>query len=127
LDRPYTALVAGAKKHANEWHLRRQADDGWETVACSSPAVISVTNDDHNLPRIPKVRDNMLAFRKTVPVWSAADLGLQPTQVRGPNADLELEKLYIPKVTSQCQMVTGDNSDAKAAQLVEKLMGLHVI
>ena len=127
LDRPYTALVAGASKQDGEWRLRRQADDGWETIACSTPAVVSVTNDDHNLPRIPKVRDNMLAFRKTVPVWSAADLGLQPGQVRGPNADLELEKLYIPKTASQCQIVTGDTSDAKAEQLVSKLVGLHVI
>lgn len=127
LGRPYTALVAGAKKQDGEWRLRRQADDGWETIACSSPAVVSVTNDDHNLPRIPKVRDNMLAFRKTVPAWSALDLGLQPAQVRGPNADLELEKLYIPKTESHCEIVTGDNSEAKAERLVTKLISLHVI
>ncbi len=127
LERPYAALVAGAKKDNREWRLRRQADDGWETIACSCPAVISVTNDDHNLPRIPKVRDNMLAFRKTIPVWSAADLALQPARIRGPNADLELEKLYIPKTASQCEIVAGDNSDAKAEQLVNKLIGLHVI
>ncbi len=127
LDRPYTALVAGATKQGSEWHLRRQSDDGWETIACSAPAVVSVTNDDHNLPRIPKVRDNMLAFRKTVPIWTAAELGIQPAAVRGANADLELEKLYIPKVSSQCQMVAGDSAEARAEQLVEKLVGLHVI
>jgi electron transfer flavoprotein beta subunit len=127
LDRPYTALVAGAAKQGNEWHLRRQADDGWETIACSSPAVVGVTNDDHNLPRIPKVRDNMLAFRKKVPVWGAAELAVQPEAFRGPNSQLDLETLYIPKIANRCQIVVGDNADAKAEQLVDRLAGLHVI
>lgn len=127
LDRPFTALVAGVTKQADEWHLRRQSDDGWETIACSAPAVISVTNDDHNLPRIPKVRDNMLAFRKAVPVWTAVDLGLPPAAGRGANAELELENLFIPNVSKQCHVVTGDSSETKAEQLVDKLVGLHVI
>jgi electron transfer flavoprotein beta subunit len=127
LDRPYAALVAGVARQGNEWHLRRQADDGWETIACAPPAVLSVTNDEHNLPRIPKVRDNMLAFRKTVPVWTSAQLGLEPASVCGPNADLELEKLYIPQVSRQCQIITGDNVEQKAEQLAEKMAALHVI
>jgi electron transfer flavoprotein beta subunit len=124
---PYTALVAAVSRQGNEWHLRRQADDGWETIACSVPAVVSVTNDDHNLPRIPKVRDNMMAFRKTIPEWAAQDLGLEAQSARGPNAELELEKLYIPQVSRQCRIIAGDNVDQKAEQLAQQLADLHAI
>jgi electron transfer flavoprotein beta subunit len=124
---PYTALVAAVSRQEREWHFRRQSDDGWETIACSVPAVVSVTNDDHNLPRIPKVRDNMIAFRKTIPAWTAKDLGLEPQSTRGPNAELELEKLYIPQVSRQCRIIAGDNVDQKAEQLAQQLADLHAI
>jgi len=127
LDRPYTALVARVSQSGGAWNFRRQADDGWDSIACEGPSVISVTNDEHNLPRIPKVRDNMLAFRKAVPSWSAADLGLDPSAVQGPNATLELEKLFIPQVSRQCHMITGDSVDQKAEQLAEKMAALHLI
>lgn len=127
LDCPYTALVAGIQRKGSEWRLRRQFDDGWETIACSTPAVVSVTNDAQNLPRIPKVRDNMLAFRKTIPVWTAADLGLTAEAGCGPNAKLKAEKLYIPNVSRQCQMISGESVVQRANELVEKLAGLRVI
>jgi electron transfer flavoprotein beta subunit len=127
LNRPFTALVASAKKTGEHWELRRQADDGWETIACKGPAVISVTNDEHNLPRIPKVRDNMMAFKKQVPIWTARDLGIDPSGVNGPNAELQLEKLFIPQVSRHCEMITGENADSKAAKLLEKMAVMHVI
>jgi electron transfer flavoprotein beta subunit len=127
LDWPYTALVAAIRKTGSEWNLRRQSDDGWETIACSAPAVVSVTNDAQNLPRIPKVRDNMLAFRKTITVWTAADLGLTSESGCGPNTRLKTERFYIPTVSRQCQMISGDSVVQRAEELVEKLAGLRVI
>lgn len=127
LDYNYTALVASARSEGNEWRLRRQADDGWETIACSSPAVVTVTNDEHNLPRIPKVRDNMMAFRKTIPVWNSEQLGIQAASLPGPNMALEMAKLYTPQVARQCQLIAGESAEQKAESLVEKLAGMHVI
>ena len=127
LDRPYTSFVAGMTMQGHDFHLRRQTDDGWEIVRSSGPAVITVTNDDHNLPRIPKVKDNMMAFRKQVPVWTANDLSLNPATVAGPNSKLEQTRLYIPVVDRKCEMVTGDNAESTARQLVERLAALQVI
>jgi len=127
LDRPYTNFVAGVTKHGDQLHLRRQTDDGWEVVGSMPPAVITVTNDDHNLPRIPKVKDNMMAFRKQMPVWTASDLGLAGSSVAGPNSKLEQTKLYIPVVDRKCEMVTGENAESKARQLVERMAALQVI
>ena len=40
------------------------------------PLVVTVTNDDSNVLRLPKVRDVMMANRKPIDQWTVADLGL---------------------------------------------------
>jgi electron transfer flavoprotein beta subunit len=127
LDIPYTAFVAGVSKESAGLKLRRQTDNGWEIVQTTTPAVISVTNDDHNLPRIPKVKDNMMAFRKQIPVWTAESLGLNKEAAAGRNSDLETARLYIPAVDPHCEMISGENTDQKIAQFMSKLQAMQVI
>ncbi len=127
LDRAYTSLVASCAIEGDKLRLRRQTEDGWEMVESAIPAVISVTNDGGNLPRIPKVKDNMLAFRKQIPVWQADALGVSAQAVEGANGALEKKGLYIPKVERNCEMIDGENSAEKAQRLVSKLAALQVI
>jgi len=127
LDAPYTAFVAGVSKEGTGLKLRRQTDNGWEIVQSATPAVISVTNDDHNLPRIPKVKDNMMAFRKQIPVWTAESLGVNKAAIAGRNADLETARLYIPVVDRHCEMIGGENTDEKVAQFMSRLQAMQVI
>jgi electron transfer flavoprotein beta subunit len=127
LDWAYTSLVASCAIEGKQLRLRRQAEDGWEIVESSTPAVISVTNDGGNLPRIPKVKDNMMAFRKQVPSWTAEGLGIPVGAATGANSQLERKGLCIPKVERDCEIVAGENSAEKAQRLVEKLAALQVI
>ena len=124
---PFVGFVAGVQRAGSSYVLRRQIDEGWETVECPPPAVVSVTNDGANLPRIPKVKDNMMAFRRQIPAWGAAELGVSAASVNGPNAALEFPALYIPKIERHCQMIGGENIEDKAAQLARKLAEMHVL
>jgi electron transfer flavoprotein beta subunit len=123
---PYCAFVAGVQKEGALLRLRRQTDDGWEIVQSESPAVLSITNDDHNLPRIPKVKDNMMAFRKQIPVWTAQSLGLD-NKISGANAELEKTRLYIPTVERHCEVIVGESAERRAEQLVARLEEMQVI
>ena len=127
LGSAFTSLVAAMKVAGDKLELRRQTEDGWEIVESATPAVISVTNDGGNLPRIPKVKDNMLAFRKQIPSWPADALGIAPQNVPGANAALEQKRLYIPVVERNCEMIEGENSAERASRLVAKLVALKVI
>jgi len=124
---PYTSFVAGGKQKNNGFEFRRQSDDGWETVESQAPAVISVTNDGANLPRIPKVKDNMMAFRKQIPTWTAQTVGLDPAQLTGANARLRRIRLYIPVVEQRCEMIAGDTPEERAQTLVHRLASMQVI
>lgn len=127
LDLPFTNLVANLETSPAGVHLRRQSDDGWEIIESALPAVVSVTNDDTNLPRIPKVRDNMMAFRKQIPVWGIAELDLRPQDLPGPNAALEKIRLYVPAVEKKCEILDGQTSAERAQQLVQRLSDMQVI
>ena len=115
------------KVTGDKLELRRQTEDGWEIVESSTPAVISVTNDGGNLPRIPKVKDNMMAFRSQIPSWTADALGVSTAELAGANGALEMKNLYIPVIERNCEMIAGDNSTERAQRLVEKLVAFHVI
>jgi electron transfer flavoprotein beta subunit len=127
LDRAYTSLVASFTVEAGKLKLRRQTEDGWEVIESATPAVISVTNDVGNLPRIPKVKDNMMAFRKQIPSLMAKTIGVDGQSIVGANSFLERKALYIPKVERSCEMIGGENSAEKAQRLVHKLAALQVI
>ena len=127
LDWAYTSLVASCSVEGNQLRLRRQTEDGWEIVESSTPAVISITNDGGNLPRIPKVKDNMMAFRKQVPIWTAENIGVSAETATGANFLLERKGLYVPKVERNCEIVTGESSAEKAQRLVERLAALQLI
>ncbi len=127
LQRPFVSLVAGAQRAGEKYMLRRQTDEGWETVECPAPAVVSVTNDDANQPRIPKVKDNMMAFRRQIPAWGAAELGVAAASLAGPNAALEFASLYVPRSERQCQVIGGENAEEKSAQMVKKLVEMRVL
>lgn len=127
LDRPCVSFVAGIEQDGEKLRLRRQTEDGWEVVECAPPLVVTVTNDDTNVPRIPKVKDNMLAFRKQIPSWTAEALGLEPALIRGANAELEVEKLYIPVIGRECRIITGDSVQEKVEAFVNQLAALRVI
>lgn len=127
LDRPLVSFVASISRQGDKLSCRRQGDDGWEIVETTIPAIATITNDDTNLPRIPKVKDNMMAFRRTIPVWTAADLGVDPTSVCGPNAGLESLSLSLPEIKRHCEIITSQNSEEAAKQLVSRLAAMHLI
>ncbi len=69
----------------------------------------------------------MLAFRKTIPAWGAADLGVEPGALGKHHAELESVKLYIPVADRQCDIIGGENAEEKAAELAQRLTSLQVL
>jgi len=101
--------------------LKRQTDSGWEMVVAKPPVVVSITNDEHNVPRIPKTRDVMMSFRQQITQWSLDDLGVNSGEVRAGNSYYEVVDLFIPVKESDCEFVTGDTLDERVDQLARKI------
>lgn len=99
--------------------LRREVAGGIDRVEVKLPAVVTITNDTANLPRIPKVKDTMMAMRKPIVVLPAPPVSSEPA--------VALEELVIPQMDANCEIIAGDDAPARAAALAGRLRELKVL
>ena len=125
LGRPCVSLVDELKTDANKngkVQIRRQTDQGWESLEASTPLVITVTNNEHNVPRIAKTRDVMQAFRQPLTTWSLADIGVETQSIEDDLACTEIVELSIPKKQTHCEFVTGDTFDERIGKFAQRIV-----
>jgi electron transfer flavoprotein beta subunit len=118
---PCVAFVDNIEATSDGLKLKRQTDTGWETVLTKTPIVASITNDEHNVPRIPKTRDVMMSFRQPITQWSLDELGIDSADIRAGNSYYEIVDLFIPVKESQCEFVSGDTLDDRVEQFARKI------
>ena len=126
LEMPCVSFVARISQQGEKLRLRRQTETGWEVLEATPPAVLTITNDDSNLPRIPKVRDSMMAFRKEISTLTLESLGLTNEQIEATGV-LNLTDLFIPQSDQECLVVDGDDGPTKANNLLAKMEELKII
>ena len=101
--------------------VQRQTDFGREQVEAQLPLVLTITNNDANVPRIPKTRDIMKAHRKQLTTWSLADIGLDDEALDERQSATSVVGLALPDKTTECQFIDGDSTEEKIAAFAEKI------
>ena len=112
LGLPCVSFVDTIEPAGASLRLKRQTDSGWEVFEATPPVVVTVTNDEHNVPRIPKVRDVMMSYRQPLTKFTLDDLGLT-AEARAGNSFYEVAELSIPQKETYCDFVSGDTLDEK--------------
>jgi electron transfer flavoprotein beta subunit len=105
----------------------RIVEDGYQMVEAPMPVVASILSDDTNVPRYSKLKDIMAAARKTVPLWKAADLGVDLSRVGTAGRRLEVRDAVLVQRDSRCELVTGDTPAEQAERLAARLRELKVL
>jgi electron transfer flavoprotein beta subunit len=100
--------------------LRRQTDTGWEVFEATLPVVVTITNDEHNVPRIPKVRDVMTSYRQPLQTWKLEDLGIAFGSAS--NSYYEVSQLSVPQKETRCEFVAGDTLDEKVGAFARRIV-----
>ena len=127
LGLPCLTFVSRIEFREGKAAARRIVEDGYEVVEAPFPLVASILSDDSNVPRYSKLKDIMVAARKTVPVWKAADLGVDMAAVGAAGQRLQLREVSIPQRDSRCELMNGDTPAEQAERLAERLRELKVI
>jgi electron transfer flavoprotein beta subunit len=104
--------------------VEREADGDVETVEVGLPAVVTMTSSAANVPRMPKVRDVMLARAKPIRTLEAAQLRASKEL---PPARVHLERIEAVPSRDRCEFVEGPDAGRVAAALVQRLRDLRVI
>jgi electron transfer flavoprotein beta subunit len=124
---PCATLAANMESADGRMRLRRPIEGGYEVLETATPFVATLMNDETNVPRYVSVRGLRKAMRTKVPVWSAADLGLDPAEVGSEAAQIELQDLFIPEREVRCEIIEGETGQDKAKQLALRLQELKLI
>lgn len=117
LGLPCVSFVDAIDASGGVLRIRRQTESGWEIVEARGPVVVTITNDEHNVPRIPKARDVMTAHRQPLTQWTVAELGVDA----GP-AYYEVIELAVPQKETNCELVAGDTLEQKVDALARRLL-----
>ena len=104
--------------------VERDADGVMLTVESPLPAVVTVTSAFTNVTRMAKVKDAMLAKRKPIRVLGTTDLALDAERAR---PSVRIERLALAPANPKCEMITGDDVQAQAAALVQRLRERDVL
>lgn len=122
LDLTYAPFVAAIERAGDHLRLRAQSERGWEMIEARLPALVTVTNDEANVPRTAKIKDVIAAARRELKRWTLADLGVAPTPSR-----TQLRELFIPTTNGSCEIINGESAEEKVERLCEWLVALKVI
>jgi electron transfer flavoprotein beta subunit len=123
LGLPFVSFVDSIEASAGgNLRLKRQTDTGWEIVEAEPPVVVSITNDEHNVPRIPKVRDVMMSYRQPLTKWTPSELGIDADEARAGNSYYEVSELFIPQKETHCEFVGGDTLDEKVEAFARRII-----
>jgi electron transfer flavoprotein alpha/beta subunit len=66
----------------------------------------------------------MMARRKVIPIWKAADIGAEASKLDKANAHSEITGLSVPIRKSECEIITGANPGEAAGDLASKIISL---
>jgi electron transfer flavoprotein beta subunit len=122
LGLPCVSFVDSIESANGVLRLKRQTDTGWERLEAQPPVVLTVTNDEHNVPRIPKVRDVMMSYRQPLTTWTLDELGINAAEARAGNTYYEVQDLGIPQKETRCEFVTGDTLDEKVEAFARRII-----
>lgn len=99
--------------------VERMMDDGYDVLEAPYPLLITVVKDI-NQPRVPSLKGKMKAKKAEIIVYSAKDIGADPTCIGLPGSPTQVVKVFPPEPRGEQAMLTG-SVDEQVEQLVEKL------
>ena len=124
----WPAAIIGKDVQLDDGNLvvQRVLADGFETVSMPMPAVVTISNEIGD-PRYPKLQQIMQAAKKTVTRLDAAELGLDPSTVGDAGARLKLERLFIPELGGEVELMEGETAAEQAQALARTLREAKIL
>jgi|SRR5215470_666997 len=118
LGLPCICFVDHIEATAGKLLLKRQTESGWEVFEATPPVVVTITNNEANVPRIPKVRDVMSSYKQPLEIWKPADLGIAAVT---PNSYYEVVELFVPVKETSCEFAEGDTLNERVEAFAQRI------
>jgi electron transfer flavoprotein beta subunit len=123
LGLPSVSPIRAVEVADGGFKVQRIAEDGYQVIQVPKPCLLAVSSEIGE-PRYPPLRGIMAAGRAQIPVWGAADLGLDAEQLKPRR---QLRRLYVETRETQVELVEADDPAAAGEQLALKLREAKLI
>jgi len=122
LDLPTVAPAVAIEQSGDGLKVSRMVEDGHQVVEVPLPALVAVSSEIGE-PRYPPLRGIMAAGRAQIPVWTAADLGLDGA----PAPKRTLKRLYVEQREARVELIEADTPEEAGIALANKLREAKLI
>lgn len=120
LDIPFVTCIQKIREvNEGELVMERMMDDGFDVVAVSYPALLTVVKD-LNVPRIPSLKGKMKAKKAEFKILSAEDIGADTACIGLAGSPTQVVNVFPPPPRGQRAILTG-TVEEQIEQLVERL------
>lgn len=105
--------------------VQRMVEDGHEAIEMPLPGVITVAKEI-NIPRMPSLRGLAKSKSYKIPHWTAADLGIEESQVGLNGSPTRVVKVFYPQRVQKAEIFQG-SAEEQVAQLLGRLQEAKLI
>jgi electron transfer flavoprotein alpha/beta subunit len=106
--------------------LEREQEEGYELIETHLPVLLTVLKSI-NEPRLPTVKGTMKANRKEIPVWTAADMEVDPARLGLKGSPTQVRRIFTPPQRVQGQLIQAGSAREAAGLLVKKLTDAKLV
>jgi electron transfer flavoprotein beta subunit len=122
LDLPSVMPAIAIEPSDDGLRVNRMGEDGYQVIQVSMPAMVIVSSEIGE-PRYPPLRGIMAAGRAQIPVWKAADLGLDGA----PAPRATLLHLFVEQREARVELIEADSPEEAGVALADKLREAKLI
>ncbi|MBQ9481018.1 MAG: electron transfer flavoprotein subunit beta/FixA family protein [Clostridia bacterium] len=133
---PGIAEKLNARQAANVWKVekieehsvtvKRINERGWDLVRLKYPALLTVVKDI-NTPRIPKLRDALIAEKAEIPVWKPWDIGTDPDLIGLRNSPTQVVRTAPPAARNAVTLKIDCKPEEASDRFVKELLKRKLI
>ncbi len=108
LEMPFIAYVSQIEEIADGgMRVQRMVEEGHEIIETPLPAVITVVKEI-NVPRLPSLRGIMKSKGANIPLWSVAELDIDPSMVGLSGSFTKVIKIFFPQRICNSEIFQGE-------------------
>lgn len=106
--------------------VEKEHEEGYEVIETTLPAAFTFVKSA-NEPRYPTVKGTMRANRAEIPVWTLADLDVEPNKLGLKGSPTQVRKIFTPKQRTQGVVIQKDTAKEAAADLIGMLKEAKIV
>ncbi len=125
LKLPQVAYIRKIDVKDGKAKVERMMEDGYEIVEVELPAVFTVLKE-MNEPRYPSLKGKMMAKKKEIAVWDAAQINAEDDKIGLENSPTKVVRTFTPTPRNRGEVLEGEPQEV-AGELIKRLQEIKIV